>query len=246
MDFQEWLIKHPKTKKVISKYRPKTFYFSKHNARPLGEKEVQRAMYILYKCQRVKRDINEVWKKLRDFIYCLVSHQMKNLSEDQVKAITNFHLIRGEEWNSHEYESYHKRFNQERMKYPKIMSDDMEHCLCGVYISNNHYYAFSDDLKLIFVIGSVCSGRNNSLMRRCKECGEEAKRMPKQGEYANICNICRPKYSMLYRGVEPDLIGRCLDCRGWFERKFKKQPRCWNCYKQYKRKINLHQAFHIS
>lgn len=237
VEFKEWCVKHPKTKLVISRYRPKKYYFSQVKARPLSEKEITRAMWFLYQCDLNNRKIKRVWDKLKDFIYCLVSYQMKHLTKDQFKEMTGFYTVWGNEWNSADYEQYFDKHCKERKDYPKIRND-LSHCLCGVEITN-HFYAFCDDLKLTFVIGSVCAGYGHTTVRRCKECGQITNHMRKDGQYSNLCCSCKEKYKLFYQGVPKELIGCCIDCRQWFERKFKNAPRCYKCWSAWNKKINF-------
>lgn len=164
--FQPWKDNHPRTQQVVSHYRPKTHYWKDRKTSPLSECAIDKIVWVLYKAYTYKRSPKKVWKECKDFLYTIVTKQMKHLNREQLKDMYGFHGVWGTQWN---HESYADTYRKQK-EYPVITASKDGYCICGVKIEE-YFYCFNDSLKLTFRIGSVCSGHGASAIRQCYRCG---------------------------------------------------------------------------
>lgn len=183
----EWKRDHPRTLKVIAQYVPreKEMWFEGRTLKSLTQQQQDKAIFILYEAYRNGISPLSLWNTSKDFIYALVSKQLKGITSDKLKSWFGFTSVWAEQWNNADFNKHFK----EAKKYPVIFkSKGFEaFCLCGTRIQNM-YYAYNPDIKITFRIGSECAGNCSSVsMRRCKECFKVAKYMRK--DYP-ICGCC--------------------------------------------------------
>lgn len=184
---EEWKRDSPKTLKLISRYVPsdKTLWFKDKTLKPLTKHQQEKAIHILYEAYRKGVSLKKLWHTSKDFIYALVSKQLKGISYDKLKDWFGFTSVWGGEWNNPDF----KKHFSEAKKYPVIFkSTGFEaFCLCGTKIEHM-YYAYNPSVKITFRIGSECAGNCSSVaMRRCMDCFQVAKYMRK--EYP-VCSSC--------------------------------------------------------
>lgn len=223
MDFQQWKEMHPKTIKVASNYSPKKEW------KCLTDHQLDLLLWILYKYQSHKKNINKLWNSSKQFLYMLVSHRLKELTPQQISDWYGFNSIEGYVWNKL-FKNNPNIYTQ--TKYPVIYHKDFhkkDKCLCGVKIQQN-YYCWSKKLKITFCIGSRCAGWGAGA-RFCIECGKREKRMTTKGTYKDNCKSCKSqKESLIESGVPEKLIGKCIDCKKWVKMKYPGAKKCLSCY----------------
>lgn len=221
--FEAWIKKVPKTWKVVKNYIPKIDFKYRSDTgemihfvakRSLTENQIRRIMWIFYKAKDIRKGlIKDLWSKCKDWLYLLVSHQLKHIRPEQIREWTGFQSVRGEVWNADFNTIYFKK----QLKYPVIRHLDNDtifkeypgrwRCLCEVEFKDP-CYVYNDELKITFLIGSHCMGRfkdgkTKTICARCKTYYSNM-RCDKGGKLKGICKHCKEQARHDHKQFEDD------------------------------------------